>query len=106
MIANLVSLSTITKIAVYPISPEAGNPVIKSIDTVEKGCDGMCAGLSAPILARWSVLIFWQTSQVVAYNSALAVRIDQIVLDPSTAFYCIEHGYVQLLKSKNFQDLF
>ena len=38
-------------------------------------------------------------------KSALAVRIDQIVLDLSISFYCIEHGYVQLPKSKVFQDL-
>ena len=39
-------------------------------------------------------------------GAALAVRIDQIVLDLSITFYCIEHGYVQLPKSKKIQHLF
>ena len=32
--------------------------------------------------------------------AALAVRIDQIVLDLSIAFYCIEHEYVYPLAQK------
>ena len=60
---------------------------------------------------------FWKVQQLAALEgdipqalgywlSALAVRIDQIVLDLSISFYCIEHGYVQLPKSKVFQHLF
>ena len=44
--------------------------------------------------------------QPFSVRTALAVRIDQIVLDLSISFYCIEHGYVKLPKSKVFQHLF
>ena len=56
-IVNLVSLSTMTKIAMNFSSADDGNPMIRSKDTVSNGCQGMCRGLKAPICLLHSVFI-------------------------------------------------
>jgi hypothetical protein len=70
--ANLVNLSTTTKIQYLPCS--IGNPLMKSIEMLSHLCSGMCRGCSNPAGCVCSSLFTWQVVHSLMWHITSSFR--------------------------------